>query len=206
MTTGGWLRAALAVGGLALAAAGAVAWVAPTASTTDVPGADPTTSGPSPGTSASARPERAEWEPGAPRRVLIPALDIDAPVIPIGAPDDTLIPPTDPQRLGWWADGARPGEARGSALVTGHTVSSGGGALDNLERVDNGARVVVRTDAGRVVYRVDEVRIYSKGTVADDAERLFSQEVPGRLVLVTCEDWDGTRYLSNVVVTASPIR
>jgi hypothetical protein len=23
-------------------------------------------------------------------------------------------------------------------------------------------------------------------------------------VLVTCEDWDGTRYLSNVVVVATP--
>jgi hypothetical protein len=23
-------------------------------------------------------------------------------------------------------------------------------------------------------------------------------------VLITCEDWDGSRYLSNVVVTATP--
>jgi hypothetical protein len=30
--------------------------------------------------------------------------------------------------------------------------------------------------------------------------------VRGRLVLVTCEDWDGTRYLSNVVVVATPSR
>jgi hypothetical protein len=28
--------------------------------------------------------------------------------------------------------------------------------------------------------------------------------VPGRLVLVTCEDWNGARYLSNVVVIATP--
>ena len=40
--------------------------------------------------------------------------------------------------------------------------------------------------------------------MADHAERLFSQDVPGRLVLVTCEDWDGERYLSNVVVVAEP--
>ena len=46
------------------------------------------------------------------------------------------------------------------------------------------------------------VRVYDKGSVAGDAKRLFSQDVPGRLVLVTCEDWDGERYLSNVVVTA----
>ena len=34
---------------------------------------------------------------------------------------------------------------------------------------------------------------------------MFSQDVPGRLVLITCEDWDGSRYLSNVVVTATPV-
>jgi streptomycin 6-kinase len=37
------------------------------------------------------------------------------------------------------------------------------------------------------------------------AEELFSQRVPGRLVLVTCEDWDGREYLSNVVVIAAPV-
>jgi hypothetical protein len=52
---------------------------------------------------------------------------------------------------------------------------------------------------------VRTVRVYDKGSVARDAKRLFSQDVPGRLVLVTCEDWDGERYLSNVVVTAAPV-
>ena len=63
----------------------------------------------------------------------------------------------------------------------------------------------MRTDRGRVVYAVDKVRIYSKGAVAEHAERLFSQGVPGRLVLITCEDWNGEAYLSNVVVTATPV-
>ena len=65
-------------------------------------------------------------------------------------------------------------------------------------------RVTVRTDRGRIRYAVTKVAVYSKGAVADHAERLFSQDVPGRLVLVTCEDWDGQRYLSNVVVLATP--
>ena len=46
--------------------------------------------------------------------------------------------------------------------------------------------------------------MFDKGAVTRQSERLFSQEVPGRLVVVTCEDWDGERYLSNVVVTATP--
>jgi LPXTG-site transpeptidase (sortase) family protein len=123
-------------------------------------------------------------------------------VVPVHATDDTLIPPSDPTHLGWWADGALPGAARGSALVTGHTVHTGGGALDDLEQLRPGDAVVVRTDRGRIHYEVDRVRVYSKGRIARDAERLFSQKVAGRLVLITCEDWDGSRYLSNVVVTA----
>ena len=49
------------------------------------------------------------------------------------------------------------------------------------------------------------MRTFSKGSLADHAQRLFSQEVRGRLVLVTCEDWDGSTYLSNVVVVATPV-
>jgi LPXTG-site transpeptidase (sortase) family protein len=159
---------------------------------------------PDPSTGATAKPIRAQWTAGAPRRVVIPHLHVDAPVIPIKAPGRTLVPPSDPQRLGWWADGARPGADEGSALVTGHTVHNGGGALDDLEQLERGDRVLVRTDRGRIPYTVRRVDVYSKGSIAAHAERLFSQDVPGRLVLVTCEDWDGERYLSNVVVIASP--
>ncbi len=120
------------------------------------------------------------------------------------APDRTLVPPSDPQRLGWWADGAEPGAAAGSALITGHTVHDGGGALDHLEDLVRGDRVVVRTDTGTIRYDVRRIRVYSKGALAEHATSLFSQRVPGRLVLITCEDWDGERYLSNVVVTATP--
>ena len=195
---------ALAVAGSLLAAAGAVLWFTNgnATSMTLAPEAPPTSS--TPQLTAPARPVRAAPEPGAPRQVLIPALDVNARVVPIKAPDRTLIPPSDPQQLGWWADGAKPGAREGSALITGHTVHTGGGALDDLEKLEPGDKVVVRTDRGTVRYVVGRVRIYSKGRIADDATRLFSQDAPGRLVLITCEDWDGVRYLSNVVVTAIP--
>ena len=48
-----------------------------------------------------------------------------------------------------------------------------------------------------------------QGTFRSDQQPLGSkaepQEVPGRLVVLTCEDWDGARYLSNVVVVADPV-
>ena len=177
---------------------------APTSSTTDVGGAGASQL-PPPGTGTTARATPARWVPGAPRRVVIPELDVDARVLPVKAPGRTLVPPADPQQLGWWADGARPGDARGSALVAGHSVHDGDGALDRLEDLAPGDRVVVRSDQGRLTYAVDRVRVFDKGAIAEEAERLFSQEVPGRLVLLTCEEWDGSRYLSNVVVTATPV-
>jgi LPXTG-site transpeptidase (sortase) family protein len=141
---------------------------------------------------------------GAPRAVLIDALAIEVPVLSIRSEGRSLEPPADPQVLGWWSGGARPGAARGSALVTGHTVHDGGGALDDLETLRAGAEVRVRTRRGTIRYVVGSVRVLDKDTIARQAPRLFSQQVRGRLVLVTCEGWDGSGYRSNVVVTASP--
>ena len=195
--------------GVVLVVGGLGSWLtqSPVASTSDMPGAAPTQAGetPPPGTGTTAKHVRAPWEPGAPRFLVIPALDVSAEVVPVEAPNDTLVPPADPQQLGWWADGARPGAVHGSALVTGHTVHGGGGALNHLEDLTRGDRVLVRTDRGRIAYRVDRVRIYSKGRLARDAEQIFSQDVPGRLVLITCEEWDGSRYLSNAVAIARPV-
>jgi LPXTG-site transpeptidase (sortase) family protein len=155
---------------------------------------------------ASAEPDpRPAPAPGVPRRLVVPMLGVDAPVIPITAPDGVLLPPSDPPMLGWWRDGARPGAARGGALITGHTVSSGGGAFDNLETLRGGDEVRVRTPDRVLRYEVTGVRIYRKARIARDAEQLFSQTVPGRLVLITCEDWNGSFYESNAVIFAERV-
>jgi LPXTG-site transpeptidase (sortase) family protein len=194
--------AGVAAAGLVLAAAGAFAWWSqPTGAVSADPGSEPQRS---PLTGTTAKPDVAKREPGAPERVRIPALRVSAPVLPVHAPGRTLVPPSDPTRLGWWADGAEPGAELGSALIAGHTVHTGGGALDDLEELRRGDDIVVRTDHGTIRYAVQSVHVYRKGRIADDAEQLFSQDVPGRLVVLTCEDWDGARYLSNVVVTATP--
>jgi LPXTG-site transpeptidase (sortase) family protein len=151
-------------------------------------------------------PPRAPEAEGVPHRVVVPRLGVDVPVVGIDAPGGVLTPPADPQVLGWWRSGAQPGAELGSALITGHTVSSGGGALDDLETVRRGDPVTVRTSTGSVDYEVTDVTIYRKATLAEHAARVFSQSVPGRLVLITCEDWNGTAYLSNVVVLAEPTR
>jgi sortase (surface protein transpeptidase) len=83
-------------------------------------------------------------------------------------------------------------------------VHDGGGAFDNLGQLAVGAAVSVTTGRGTIAYVVSSVTTYRKKALAKQAAQVFDQSVPGRLVLVTCEDWDGTAYLSNSVVIAVP--
>jgi LPXTG-site transpeptidase (sortase) family protein len=140
--------------------------------------------------------------PGNPMRVSVPSLGISARVLGIRARGGALIPPSNPQLVGWWSDGAQPGAAKGSAIITGHTVHDGGGAFDDLGRLKAGDAVRVTTGKGTLNYVVASVTTYRKKALATQAAQLFDQSVPGRLVLVTCEDWDGTAFLSNAVVIA----
>ena len=142
---------------------------------------------------------------GRPHRIDIPALEVHASVDPIRVVDRTLTPPSDPQRLGWWSGGARPGDRIGSALLTGHTIHTGGGALDDLEELTPGDPISVTGERRRVDYRVSSVSVLSTDEVARRYRELFDQSGPGRLVLVTCEDWDGEAYRSSVIVIAEPL-
>ena len=152
----------------------------------------------------SAEPRWREGH-GHPRSLQIESLDVHAPVVPVDAHGGVLLPPDDPETVGWWRDGAVPGAAYGSAVITGHTVSTGGGAFDDLDRLRLGADVTVRTGRGTLEYVVRDVATYRKGAFARRAPRLLSQSVGGRLVLVTCEDWNGEVYLSNQIVFARPV-
>jgi LPXTG-site transpeptidase (sortase) family protein len=168
---------------------GAVAGVADPSGTGDV------------GRVAATTPRRAR----APRVIVVPALGVRAQVLGIRTEDGALTPPPDPQEVGWWSGGSRPGAETGAAVITGHTVHTGGGAFDDLETLGRGDRVVVGSADDEVAYRVESVEVLSRDELARRSARLFSRSGPGRLVLVTCEDWNGAYYLSNVVVTARPL-
>ena len=205
-----WLSAALGLVAVSLVALGLVWWWQQPGSSSDRSANDPAPtstsgaragSGPAGPTPPPARSLRSR--PGDPTRLSIPALDVDAPIDAVGTRRDVLVPPADPQRVGWWGEGAAPGE-RGRALVAGHTVHTGGGALDDLETLEPGDRVVVSSEGSRTRWVVESVRVLGKGELARRAEQVFAQDGPPRLVLLTCEDWDGATYLSNVVVVSRP--
>jgi LPXTG-site transpeptidase (sortase) family protein len=142
---------------------------------------------------------------GQPREVVVRRLHVDSTVVPISGQSGTLLPPSDPKVLGWWQEGRPVGAQEGTAVVTGHTVHTGGGALDHLDQLVVGDVVRVRTDRGWITYTIQRNRIYSRAALARNADTLFRLDGPGRLVLITCDDWNGSFYESNAVVVAIPV-
>lgn len=132
----------------------------------------------------------------------IPAIGVQAPVVSLESTEDrVLIPPRDPGLVGWWSQGAAPGDAEGSALMVGHSVSTGGGVFDNVTELSAGDTIEVDD----LTYEVQSVEVMSKADLSRRAEELFDQSVSGgRLVVVTCEDWDGETWQSNAVAIATP--
>jgi LPXTG-site transpeptidase (sortase) family protein len=137
----------------------------------------------------------------------IPAIGVRAPVVPIKSNDDRVLePPRDPSIAGWWSDGAAPGEARGSAVVVGHAIrNDGGGVFDDIGDLDRGDAIEVEGSDSTLDYRVKSVEVLSKHELARNAEEIFAQTGAGRLVIISCEDWDGTAWRSNVVTIAARV-
>lgn len=168
---------------------------APTATGTPAPMPTPT-----PGQSASGLAAA-----GRPLEVWVPRLKVRSPVVAISGQSGTLLPPDDAQILGWWQEGRGAGAENGSAVVTGHTVSTGGGAFDNLQKLVTGDRLRVRTAAGWITYAVERSKVYSVEQLAENAEDIFDRDGESRLVLITCSDFNGEVYLSNAVVFATAV-
>ena len=211
--------------GLALAAVLATIAIAATRGPDhpDDPGADPgTPSAQQPPTTPTATPtptppvEQSEvpLDPAdsqaeaitGPYTLRIPRIGVDAPVVPIHSNQDrVLLPPRDPGIAGWWSDGAAPGAPHGSAVLVGHTVrNNGGGIFDHIGTLRNGDTIEVEGSNTTLTYRVQTVDVLSKDQVARDAEHIFTQAGPGRLVVITCDDWDGTTWQSNIITIAAP--
>lgn len=144
--------------------------------------------------------------PSSPVRLVIPALGLHAPIVPVTVVDSVLDPPRDPMLVGWWKASAEPGRRQGQTVITGHTVHTGGGAMDRIDTLKPGQRVEVITREGTMRYAVTRVSILDKDEVATQAAALFGQDTGGgRLVLVSCDQWNGTYYESNVVVFGEPL-
>lgn len=157
-------------------------------------------------TVTAAVPLYTDLTPSSPVSLVIPSLKLHAPIVPVTVTDSVLDPPRDPMLVGWWSASAEPGKKHGQTVITGHTVHTGGGAMDRIDTLKLGQRVDVITREGTMRYEVSKVSILNKDDVAAQAASLFGQDTgAGRLVLVSCDQWNGTYYESNVVVFGEPL-
>jgi LPXTG-site transpeptidase (sortase) family protein len=154
-----------------------------------------------------AHPSRHHARPAAQSPMLqVARLHVEAPIVPVALQDDgVLAPPADVDHVGWWDGSAGAGSRHGQTVLTGHTVHKGGGVMDDLADLTAGDIVRITDQGGEVDYRVARVVTWSKTRLARHAVDVFGQDRHhGRLVMVTCADWDGTAFDSNVIAFAQP--
>lgn len=171
---------------------------------TPTPTATPTTAE-TPSEEADAEPEKQAEPLDGPYTVRIPQIGVEAPVVSIHVNDDrVLLPPRELSVVGWWSEGAAPGAARGSAVLVGHSARAGGGVFDDVGELQRGDTIEVLGASNALTYAIESVEVLSKEELARTAEEIFDQGGRGRLVVITCEDFDGTAWRSNIVTIASP--
>lgn len=155
---------------------------------------------------AEARPAKVAPKGHSPARVVIPRIDVNAPVIDLGLADDgTLEVPQDYDDTGWYTEGPEPG-ARGPAVIAGHVDSKTGPAVFyRLDELTRGDTIRVIGDDGTVTeFTVDRLKRFPKTEFPTlDVYGL----TPGpQLRLITCGgsfDQSTGHYRDNTVVYAS---
>lgn len=141
-----------------------------------------------------------------PVELLIPAIGVDATVVPVGVvagTNDVEVPPL--REAGWYRYGPSPGEA-GSSVLVGHVDGDGQrGIFWSLRNLALGIPVTVR-------YADGSSRAFAVSARAEELKTslppaLFSRIGPPQLTLITCGgafDASTHHYLDNVVVVATP--
>lgn len=143
-----------------------------------------------------------------PVRVVIPALGLDEPLIPLGlATDGAMEVPVDFDEVGWFTGGGRPG-GTGPTVIAAHVDSPTGPAVfQRLDEVAVGDLVEVHDVDGTLhTYRVTETADYPKADFP--TARVFGATAADTLRVITCGgvfDRDAGSYLDNRVVFAERV-
>lgn len=170
---------------------------AATPSATSAPSQDP----------EAGRAEAAPDAPAVPVALAVPSLGLSEELIDLGITEGgSLEVPEDPDRVGWFTGGGRPGGV-GPTVIVGHVDSTDGPAVfARLPELRPGDEVVVDSaDGVRTTYVVDEARDVPQQPFP--TEEVFGVTPEDTLRLITCTgpyDREVGRYTENRIVTATP--
>ncbi|MFI9803040.1 class F sortase [Streptomyces sp. NPDC052301] len=139
-------------------------------------------------------------------RIRIPAIRVDAPVVPVGLDASGWIgvpPPENADLAGWFTGAVSPGE-KGTAVVVGHVDNRQGPAVFyGLGALRKGNRVeVLRKDGRTAVFEVYGIEVFEKNNFP--GERVYGSKGAPELRVITCGGVYSkpNGYAGNVVVFA----
>lgn len=147
-------------------------------------------------------------DPSRPRRLTIPSIKVDAPILDVGLASDGSVdvPPLQQHdQAGWFDGGPTPGQF-GPALIVGHAdTRTGPSVFYHLDQLKAGQKIeVARSDRSVAVFEVNSVEHYNKARLP--IQRVYGDFSRPSLRLMTCGGvWLGGKlgYSDNIVVFAS---
>jgi hypothetical protein len=143
---------------------------------------------------------------GNPVSIAIPAVGIDARVVPVGLRADRTMEVPEVDLAGWYEPGPRPGEA-GPAVIVGHVDSRHGPAVFfRLGELRQGDRITIGQQGGAARSFLVE-RVERSPKEALPVGRIWDRARQPVLRLITCGgsfDRSTGHYRDNVIVYAGP--
>jgi hypothetical protein len=144
--------------------------------------------------------------PTGPATISIPAIGVQAPIVAVGLQADGAMQVPDPDQVGWYKRGPRPG-APGPAVLIGHVDHRTGPAVFyRLRQLRPSDQILISHSDGTTT-RFFVGRLEQHPKTALPTSRIFTT-APGQwLRLVTCGGkWnpETRHYNDNVIVYASP--
>lgn len=141
-----------------------------------------------------APPTPTPTPPGDPRlaaldihRLVVPKLEIDAPIITLGLKDGGVMEsPGGPEQVAWYDFSAKPGEI-GNVVMAGHLdyINYGGAVFWRLRELRPGDDVqLVMEDGTRVHYTVESVIAYDEATAP--VRDIVGPTAEESITLITC--------------------
>ncbi|MFD7406427.1 class F sortase [Streptomyces sp. NPDC059866] len=141
-----------------------------------------------------------------PDRVRIPAIQVNAPMMPVGLDSAGWVdapPPANANLAGWFTGAVSPGE-KGTAVIVGHVDNHQGPAVFyGLGSLKRGNRVEVsRQDRRTAVFEIYSIEVFEKNNFPGD--RVYSSKGTPELRVITCGGGfsEQNGYDGNVVVFA----
>lgn len=144
---------------------------------------------------------------GDPVGISIPAIDVDAQVVPVGLNADGSMETPDFGLAGWYTEGPTPGDP-GPGVIVAHVDSRGGpDVFYRLNDLAPGDEITVsQADGATKTWRVESQEQTDKDALP--ADRIWNDTADPVLRLITCGgifDRSVGHYTDNIIVYATPV-